>query len=95
MFLLVLAHPGFTGQNPQSRKTVVCEVLKVWFTDTRVRGCYGDRTRSRAGESSRRRVTSASKSRHCQTDDVTTEDAAAMLIPNHAVRNVYASPRSA
>jgi len=48
-------------------------------------GCYG-RTRSRAGggESSRRRMTSA-KSRHCQTDDVTTEDAA-MLIPNHTVR---------
>jgi len=24
MFLLVPAHPGCTGQNPQSRKTVVC-----------------------------------------------------------------------
>jgi len=24
MFLLVLAHPGFPGQIPQSRKTVVC-----------------------------------------------------------------------
>ena len=24
MFLLVLAHPGCPGQNPQSRKTVVC-----------------------------------------------------------------------
>jgi len=30
MFLLVPAHPGFPGQIPQSRKTVVCVcVLKV------------------------------------------------------------------
>jgi len=27
MFLLVLAHPGFPGQIPQSRKTVVCVQL--------------------------------------------------------------------
>jgi len=26
MFLLVPAHPGFPGQIPQSRKTVVCVV---------------------------------------------------------------------
>jgi len=31
MFLLVPAHPGFPGQIPQSRKTVVC-VLCVIFT---------------------------------------------------------------
>jgi len=30
MFLLVPAHPGFPGQIPQSRKTVVC--LCVLFT---------------------------------------------------------------
>ena len=29
MFLLVPAHPGFPGQIPQSRKTVVCCVLCV------------------------------------------------------------------
>jgi len=27
MFLLVAAHPGFPGEIPQSRKTVVCCVL--------------------------------------------------------------------
>jgi len=30
MFLLVPAHPGFPGQIPQSRKTVVC--VCVWLT---------------------------------------------------------------
>jgi len=30
MFLLVPAHPGFPGQIPQSRKTVVC--VCVYFT---------------------------------------------------------------
>jgi len=31
MFLLVPAHPGFPGQIPQSRKTVVCVcVVKIW-----------------------------------------------------------------
>jgi len=29
MFLLVPAHPGFPGQIPQSRKTVVCAVVYV------------------------------------------------------------------
>jgi len=29
MFLLVLAHPGFPGQIPQSRKTVVCVCVCV------------------------------------------------------------------
>jgi len=48
-----------------------------------LRGCYGS-TRSRGRESVGARVTSA-KSRHCQTDD-TTHDDAAMLIPNHVVR---------
>jgi len=28
MFLLVPAHPGFPGQIPQSRKTVVCVCIK-------------------------------------------------------------------
>ena len=28
MFLLVPAHPGFPGQIPQSRKTVVCVCVK-------------------------------------------------------------------
>jgi len=35
MFLLVPAHPGFPGQIPQSRKTVVCVCVfevYVWFT---------------------------------------------------------------
>jgi len=31
MFLLVPAHPGFPGQIPQSRKTVVC-VVCIAFT---------------------------------------------------------------
>jgi len=29
MFLLVPAHPGFPGQIPQSRKTVVCVCVTV------------------------------------------------------------------
>jgi len=29
MFLLVPAHPGFPGQIPQSRKTVVCVCVRV------------------------------------------------------------------
>jgi len=34
MFLLVPAHPGFPGQIPQSRKTVVCVcVCVVTITD--------------------------------------------------------------
>ena len=33
MFLLVPAHPGFPGQIPQSRKTVVCVcvILPFWY----------------------------------------------------------------
>ena len=31
MFLLVPAHPGFPGQIPQSRKTVVCCVCVTVF----------------------------------------------------------------
>jgi len=27
MFVLVLAHPGYPGQNPESRKTVVVAVV--------------------------------------------------------------------
>jgi len=34
MFLLVPAHPGFPGQIPQSRKTVVCVVCKSHMTLT-------------------------------------------------------------
>jgi len=35
MFLLVPAHPGFPGQIPQSRKTVVCVcVYIVWIVVT-------------------------------------------------------------
>ena len=30
MFLLVPAHPGFPGQIPQSRKTVVCVCVGAW-----------------------------------------------------------------
>ena len=30
MFLLVPAHPGFPGQIPQSRKTVVCVCVCIW-----------------------------------------------------------------
>jgi len=30
MFLLVPAHPGFPGQIPQSRKTVVCVCVCLW-----------------------------------------------------------------
>jgi len=30
MFLLVPAHPGFPGQIPQSRKTVVCVCVCDW-----------------------------------------------------------------
>jgi len=30
MFLLVLAHPGCPGQNPESRKTVVVVVICEW-----------------------------------------------------------------
>jgi len=30
MFLLVPAHPGFPGQIPQSRKTVVCVCVCVY-----------------------------------------------------------------
>jgi len=34
MFLLVPAHPGFPGQIPQSRKTVVCVFrLQLWPND--------------------------------------------------------------
>jgi len=29
MFLLVPAHPGFPGQIPQSRKTVVCVCTEI------------------------------------------------------------------
>jgi len=29
MFLLVPAHPGFPGQIPQSRKTVVCVCVTI------------------------------------------------------------------
>ena len=32
MFLLVPAHPGFPGQIPQSRKTVVCVCVCTKFT---------------------------------------------------------------
>jgi len=32
MFLLVPAHPGFPGQIPQSRKTVVCCVCCISIT---------------------------------------------------------------
>jgi len=37
MFLLVPAHPGFPGQIPQSRKTVVCVCVsmsgnELWLT---------------------------------------------------------------
>ena len=46
-------------------------------------GCYGSAKSRACRESSRGRMTSA-KSRQCQTDDVTSEDA--VLIPNHAVR---------
>jgi len=31
MFLLVPAHPGFPGQIPQSRKTVVCVLSELKF----------------------------------------------------------------
>jgi len=31
MFLLVPAHPGFPGQIPQSRKTVVCVCVCVFW----------------------------------------------------------------
>jgi len=30
MFLLVPAHPGCSGQNPESRKMVVCMCVYVW-----------------------------------------------------------------
>jgi len=40
MFLLVPAHPGFPGQIPQSRKTVVCVCvcILVWIL---ISTCYG------------------------------------------------------
>ena len=34
MFLLVPAHPGFPGQIPQSRKTVVCVCVGPNFQST-------------------------------------------------------------
>ena len=36
MFLLVPAHPGFPGQIPQSRKTVVC----VYSKQTEEKQCF-------------------------------------------------------
>jgi len=33
MFLLVPAHPGFPGQIPQSRKTVVCVCMFTHYED--------------------------------------------------------------
>ena len=41
MFLLVPAHPGFPGQIPQSRKTVVCCVCnrqKEFFLNSKADG---------------------------------------------------------
>ena len=40
MFLLVPAHPGFPGQIPQSRKTVVCCVCIICSQCTDVDCCY-------------------------------------------------------
>jgi len=40
MFLLVPAHPGFPGQIPQSRKTVVCVCVSVWEKEWRSYGCW-------------------------------------------------------
>ena len=34
MFLLVPAHPGFPGQIPQSRKTVVCVSVLTFVGNT-------------------------------------------------------------
>ena len=40
MFLLVPAHPGFPGQIPQSRKTVVCVcVVKEGFVRVMWNSC--------------------------------------------------------
>jgi len=42
MLLLVLAHPGCPGQNPKSRKTVVCVCVMSMYTSakTDVRTVY-------------------------------------------------------
>jgi len=40
MFLLVPAHPGFPGQIPQSRKTVVCVVSHILCCTAFIYGFY-------------------------------------------------------
>jgi len=39
MFLLVLAHPGCLGQNPETRKTVVVVVVGVYLLQTGASRC--------------------------------------------------------
>ena len=49
MFLLVPAHPGFPGQIPQSRKTVVCCVcVVVLLSDFSTLSFYSSRKFQRA-----------------------------------------------